>query len=202
MKSARLPDYALALAQPKRRSRQFARVPYRELITVSADYRWTRYAVSLPLRWDRALYNSGGNWRSKHRLVTEHRSAVWSACQKFLAPAVGDPSRVKSVVYWRVGPRVDDDNLVSSWKYARDALCSWLVWGSEAPQRKHKIGAADDELVALGAQWHYGQAPEFEGTKRAMGGVIEVFCDGRPNLLHGRYQIDRAIHDSVIGVIP
>lgn len=115
------------------------------------------HVIQLPIAFRSAEYNAGHTPQYlRAKWATEKRLAVWCAMSVYLKGF--DPKRVRRIEFVRVGlKRLDDDNVVGAFKAVRDATCSWLVWGDEAPLHLKTIGTADDKLWKDGVRWTYRQ---------------------------------------------
>lgn len=115
------------------------------------------HTIQLPIAFRTAEYNADHTPMAlKSRWVAEKREAVWLAMSAYLKGF--DRARVRNIEFVRIGTRrLDDDNVVAAFKAVRDATCSYLVWGADAPNHVRAIGSADDKLWQAGIRWAYRQ---------------------------------------------
>lgn len=114
--------------------------------------------LQLPIAFRTAEYNADHTaFYLKAKWAKEKRELVWSACAMHLHNF--DRERLAHIEFVRLAlGKLDDDNLVAAFKAIRDALCSHIVWGSEAPAHLKSIGKADDYLAREdGVTWSYRQ---------------------------------------------
>ena len=136
------------------------------------------YTIQLPIAFRTAEYNADHTpMHMKAKWAKEKKTTVWMALGAYLKGF--DRSRVRSIEFVRIGlKRLDDDNVVSAFKAVRDATCSYLVWGDDAPNHNAAIGSADDKLWQAGIRWSYRQQ-KCESNPRLYGIRIVLHCAPR-----------------------
>jgi len=142
------------------------------------DPRNDSHTVQLPIAFRTAEYNADHTpMYMKAKWAKEKKLMVWLALGAYLPQL--ERERVRRIEFVRIATRnLDDDNVVSAFKAVRDATCSWLVWGDEAPRHHAAIGSADDKLWKAGVRWTYRQQ-KCESNPRLYGIRIILHCAPR-----------------------
>lgn len=157
------------------------------------DPRTNTHTLQLPIYFESFTYNAendtyyvnvGGRRlrRSKRADAAKaKREMVWKAMNLHMPGlaqciAAGYGLRVQHISWVRMGLRqLDDDNLQAAFKSVRDAVCSFLVWGTNSQANVRKIGKADDVLKERGATWDYLDR-KCETNPRLYGVQIKIRC--------------------------
>lgn len=148
------------------------------------DPRTNAHTVQLPIAFNRANYNASRTpWYLKEKAVKEMREQVWLAMNAYFPGMRTDSAereRVLRMEFVRLAVNKMDvkDNLPAAFKAILDAVCSFLVWGQDAPLHVRAIGYADDRLEQRGVSWSYRQQ-QCASNPRLYGIQVILHCAAR-----------------------